>query len=119
MITTAQVNNTLEEVRQRAVNALVDDPTITFSQAEILEQLITNRYRRLLATDIADFVYSRYADGGPDSAISCVYVQISHLRRKLEKYGLEINSSGRGRGHWGYQLKILPEKILEDYRKKT
>ena len=83
-----------------SVAALADVP-LDPHQRMIVAALVKAFPRHMTAEAIANSIYRHRADGGPETALQTVRVQISRLRRALPAYGWTIPLGYRGRGNIG------------------
>lgn len=58
-------------------------------------------------------IYGGRRDGGPLDADLEVYKQIAKLRDKLARFGIEIETVGRGRGAMGYRVRSEYKSAIE------
>jgi len=73
-------------------------------QARVLECLLQNFGEWVTRARLIDFVYSGYADGGPDDANNTMAAHVNRLRIKVAQHGFEIE----GRSWYGSRLRWKP-----------
>lgn len=72
------------------------------------------RHGQTIPTDrLVTVVYSG-THGGPDDAAHAIRAQMCKIRDKLERYGIEIETIGRGRGAIGYRVNPRHRRALDD-----
>lgn len=83
--------------------------SLTWQRRRIVDALISAYPRPLTIVSLIDAVYYSDPTGGPENAENTLRVQVSHLRKELERYGWTIPSVRPGRGNFQqYRLEPLP-----------
>lgn len=80
---------------------LPDRFPFTPQQQVLYEALVraTKRGGAAQHTALADALWGRRADGGPETSLQIIKTQISHMRRKLSPYKIRIKNS-YAHGYW-------------------
>lgn len=78
------------------------DALLTPNQQKIVDILARAYPRRLHTETLINTLYEDDPNGGPETAIQVVRVQIFHIRKKLATHGWTIphNKVGRGQGNY-------------------
>lgn len=99
----------VEMAEPLGMRQLTDVPMLP-AERRIVDELIRAYPRKVSISSLVDTLYFDDPNGGPDNAHATVRVNLTHLRKRLPKFGWTIPSSyGRGPGNSGkYTIERVP-----------
>ena len=84
----------------------------TGQQKSILEVLSRRMGRSVAKASLMAILFEDRADGGPDGADMVFNVQLSKLRKRVERHGWSILTTGGGRGTSTF-YRLLPTEVRQ------